>query len=240
MMTKSLHEALFKLQGALRGVKKDSANPHFKNRYASLEQVIDTIRPHMQEIGLYFRQFPEAVIDGAIEVTTQIIHVETGESFGFTMQMPLSKRDPQGAGSAMTYAMRYSLMAALGLPPTDDDAETAIDRNNARPEPEVKSSAALKRDGAWGKVVSKLAEDMLDVNTFGQFEMLKADYRDLATKERWNRTFMEQLKDVFEGYADELQKKIAAENDTVADIQEEFLGSRVVNETLRNHPLNAG
>lgn len=239
-MTKSLHEALFKLQGALRGVKKDSANPHFKNRYASLEQVMDTIRPHMQELGLFWFQHPGKIVEGAIEVTTMITHVETEKTIEFTMEMPLAKRDPQGAGSAMTYAMRYSLMAALGLPPTDDDAETAIDRNNARPEPEVKSSAALKRDGAWEKVVSKLAEDMIDVNTFGQFEMLKADYRELATQQKWNRTFMEQLKDVFEGYAEDLQKKIAAENDTVADIQEEFAGSRVVNETLRNHPINAG
>jgi len=235
-----LFKALLKVQGAVRGVKRDAKNPHFKNNYATLEAVTDTIRPHMQEAGLVWLQAPGSIRDGAIQVTTIIVHAESGERHEFTMEMPLAKKDPQGAGSALTYACRYSLMAALGLPPTDDDAETAIDRNNTRPEPELKSSAALKRDGAWEKVVSKLAEDMLDVNTFGQFEMLKADYRDLATKERWNRTFMEQLKDVFEGYADELQKKIAAENDTVADIQEEFPGARVVSDKRIQSPLEAG
>src|SRR6478752_6541225 len=134
-MTNTIHEALFQLQGMLRGVKKDSANPHFKNRYASLEQVTDTIREPMQSVGLYWFQAPGAIIDGALEITTSIIHAATGVERSFTMQMPLAKRDPQGAGSAMTYAMRYSLMAALGLPPTDDDAETAIDRDNKRPEP---------------------------------------------------------------------------------------------------------
>jgi hypothetical protein len=213
-MTKNLNEALFKLQGVLRGVKKDSANPHFKNRYASLEQVTDTIRPHMQELGLYWMQMPGLIRDGSIEVMTKIVHTESGEDVHFVMEMPLAKRDPQGAGSAMTYAMRYSLMAALGLPPTDDDAETAIDRNETRPvvDETPKSSSQLKKDGSWDKVVSKLAEDMLDVHTFGQFEMLKADYRELAVKERWNKTFMEQLKEVFYDYELALTKKIDDEN----------------------------
>jgi ERF superfamily len=140
METKGIHEALFRLQGELRGVKKDLSNPHFKNRYASLEQVTDTIRPHMQASGLYWLQYPGSVVNGCLEVTTRIVHVSTGNDVSFTMMMPLGKHDPQGAGSAMTYAMRYSLMAALGLPPTDDDAETAVDRDNKRSEPERPAS----------------------------------------------------------------------------------------------------
>lgn len=221
-MTENLDKALFKLQGVLRGVKKDSANPHFKNRYASLEQVTDTIRPHMQELGLYFRQYPGRINDSAIEVSTEIVHAESGEKFSFCMEMPLSKRDPQGAGSAMTYAMRYSLMAALGLPPTDDDAETAIDRNNERDMPEnPKSSAQLKREGEWERVSKEIAEAMNDVDTFGQFERLKESYRQEAHKKGWNKTFMEQLRDLFVSYEDDLQKKVD-------------------NENARNHPLNAG
>lgn len=134
--TKSLMPALFAFQGALGGVKRDSANPHFKNRYVSLEGVIDAARPHLQENGLVFTQAPGRVIDGCIEVTTRITHAESGEWQQSTMHIPLAKRDPQGAGSALTYAQRYSLMAALGLPPTDDDAETSYDRNNERARPQ--------------------------------------------------------------------------------------------------------
>lgn len=214
-MTENLDKALFKLQGVLRGVKKDSANPHFKNRYASLEQVTDTIRPHMQELGLYFRQYPGKINDSAIEVSTEIVHAESGEKFSFCMEMPLAKRDPQGAGSAMTYAMRYSLMAALGLPPTDDDAETAIDRNNERSAPDVpvKSSAQLKKDGEWERVSKEVAEAMPDVLTFGEFEKLKESYRQEAQKKGWNRTFMEQLRDLFVGYEEDVQRRVDSEND---------------------------
>ena len=212
-MTENLDKALFKLQGVLRGVKKDARNPHFKNSYASLEQVTDTIRPHMQDIGLYFRQFPGKITDGSIEVSTEIIHVDSRERFTFCMEMPLAKRDPQGAGSAMTYAMRYSLMAALGLPPTDDDAETAIDRNNARDEPEnPKSSAQLKRDGEWERVSREVAEAMNDISTFGQFERLKESYRQEAHKNGWNKTFLAQLGELFMGYEADVQKKIDDDN----------------------------
>lgn len=221
-MANNLDKALFKLQGILRGVKKDSKNPHFKNSYASLEQVTDTIRPHMQELGLYFRQYPGRIVDSSIQVSTEIVHAESGEVFSFCMEMPLAKRDPQGAGSAMTYAMRYSLMAALGLPPTDDDAETAIDRNNERDAPEnPKSSAQLKREGEWERVSKEVADAMNDIDTFGQFERLKESYRQEAHKKGWNKSFMEQLRDLFIGYEADVQKKIDDEN-------------------ARTSPLNAG
>lgn len=214
-----LDKALFKLQGILRGVKRDSKNAHFKNSYASLEQVTDTIRPPMQELGLYFRQYPGKVVDGSIQVSTDIIHAESGEFFSFCMEMPLSKRDPQGAGSAMTYAMRYSLMAVLGLPPTDDDAEAAIDRNNEREAPEnPKSSAQLKREGEWERVSEEIANAMNDTHTFGQFEDLKKSYREEVAKKGWNKTFQEQLRDLFVGYEKELQKKIDEENATSSSL----------------------
>jgi len=221
-MTETIHEALFKLQGLLRGVKKDSKNAHFKNSYASLEQVTDTIRPHMQELGLYWFQHPGRIVDGSVEVTTEITHWKTGVTKSFTAEMPLSKRDPQGAGSALTYSLRYSLMAALGLPPTDDDAETAIDRNNAREEPEnPKSSAQLKRDGEWERVSREVAEAMNDISTFGQFERLKESYRQEAHKNGWNKTFLAQLGELFMGYEADVQKKIDDDN-------------------ARTNPMNAG
>jgi hypothetical protein len=234
-MSKELHEALFALQGLLRGVKKDSKNPHFKNSYASLEQVADTIRPHMQGLGLYWMQMPGKIVDGSIEVTTRIAH-RSGDHVDFTMEMPLAKRDPQGAGSAMTYAMRYSLMAALGLPPTDDDAETAIDRNNERDTPEAppKSSAQLKRSGEWERVSGEIANAMNDVFTFGQFHSLKESYRTEAKKNGWNRTFLEQLGDLFLSYETDLQKRIEVENEPTENTIARELGGRIVNERITN------
>lgn len=248
-MATNIHDALFKLQGLLRGVKKDSKNPHFRNSYASLEQVTDTIRPHMQSLGLYWMQMPGKIIDGAIQVTTRIAHLN-GEAVEFTMEMPLAKRDPQGAGSSMTYAMRYSLMAALGLPPTDDDAETAIDRNNERGEPDVpevpaKSSAQLKKEGEWERVSGEIANAMNDVHTFGQFEALKADYRKEAKEKGWNTTFMAQLKELFLSYEEEVQKRVDAENEEPEHQIAKQMGGRIVNERITDvsgrelHPSEA-
>lgn len=119
--------ALHKAQGKLTGVPRDSVNPHFKNRYASLENVIDVARGPLQDHGLAFTQAPGALINGAVEVTTMLMH-ESGQWLRSTLHVPLSKNDPQGVGSAITYGCRYALMATLGLPPTDDDAEGAIQR----------------------------------------------------------------------------------------------------------------
>lgn len=213
--TETLNEALFKLQGVLRGVKRDTKNSHFKTAYASLEQVSDTIRPHMQDLGLFWMQWPGKVVDGAIEVTTRISHVK-GEFIEFTMEMPMAKRDPQGAGSALTYAMRYSLMAALGLPPTDDDAEMAIDRNNSRPEPDtpapaVKSRAQLKREQSWEGLSNELAQDMVDVRSIVSLNQVKDIYRKKAVELGWPKAWLAQLADEFEYYEKGIKASSALE-----------------------------
>jgi len=227
---KELYTALHKVQGILRGVTRDAKNPHFKNRYASLEAVTDTIRQPMQDAGLIWLQAPGAVRDGCIEVKTLIAHAESGESYEFTMEMPLAKKDPQGAGSALTYAQRYSLMAALGLPPTDDDAETAIDRENARPEPEappVKSSASLKRANSWEELTNSLAQDMVDVRSPVGLEKVKNEYRALAKAQGWPAAWLNALKDEFAHYEREIAK-----NDVVDDIADTFGGATVTNERI--------
>ena len=126
---KEIASALLKFQADVRGVVKDSKNPHFKNKYASLEAVVEAARPGLQAVGIVFLQAPGQSSGGTIEVATMLIHAESGQWMRSTMQIPMAKSDPQGAGSAVTYAQRYSLMAALGIPPVehlDDDANLAM------------------------------------------------------------------------------------------------------------------
>lgn len=133
-------------QGKVNGIVRDGTNPHFKNRYATFENVCDTIRPYMQECGLIWSQMPGDSSDMGLSVKTLIAHVESGESLETVMVVPLAKRDPQGAGSALTYGMRYSLMAMLGLPPTDDDDGNLGSQKQSAP-PEIKpASKAQSRD----------------------------------------------------------------------------------------------
>jgi hypothetical protein len=154
--TAALMKAMHSFQGAVDGVKRDSTNPHFRNRYASLENVMDTARPHLQAFGLVLMQAPGRVVDGCIEVSTRISHAESGEWLQATMHVPLAKRDPQAAGSALTYGQRYSAMAALGLPPTDDDAEDAFDRRNERPTPANVTDADRKASAAADSLIASL------------------------------------------------------------------------------------
>lgn len=146
---KHISAALLKFQGAVDGVGKSSANPHFKSRYANLETVVDTARPELQAAGIVFMQSGGAIVDGVMAMSTRLIHVESGEWIQGTMDIALGKRDPQGVGSAQTYAQRYHLMAMLGLPPVDDDGEAAMDRTNSRPEPEAPKALVKDQRAIW-------------------------------------------------------------------------------------------
>lgn len=121
--------AILQFQGALKGVKRDSNNPFFKSKYADLEQVVETAKPHLQEAGLAFLQSPGAIQNDCLSMSTMLMHADSGEWIIGTGEIPLGKKDPQGAGSAQTYAQRYHLMAMLGLPPVDDDGESAMVRD---------------------------------------------------------------------------------------------------------------
>jgi hypothetical protein len=105
-----LAEALNLAQSEMRAVPKDSSNPHFKNRYASLEAVIDTTKPVLTKHGLAFTQAPGALIDGAVEITTMLMH-KSGQWLRSTLHMPVAKRDAQGVGSAH---LRIALLAHGG------------------------------------------------------------------------------------------------------------------------------
>lgn len=137
--------ALLDFQGRVEGVSRDSDNPFFKSKYADLEQVVNTARPHLQEAGIAFLQSPGAIVDGCLSMTTMLVHSGSGEWIRGTGDIPLGKKDPQGAGSAQTYAQRYHLMAMLGLPPTDDDGEEAMDRKPAN-KPQQRPAVAPVRD----------------------------------------------------------------------------------------------
>lgn len=121
---KQVSAALVKAQKEFGPALKSSSNPHFKSRYADLaacvEAVIDALNAN--GIALIQKQHPH---EGGVAVETIFIH-ESGESLSAgTLTVPASKQDPQGYGSALTYARRYSLMAACGIAPEDDDGNAA-------------------------------------------------------------------------------------------------------------------
>ena len=118
-----LAAALAKAQGQIEGAKKDSINPHFKNRYADLSSVWDACREALTTNGLSVVQSAENC-EAGYGVTTMLLHT-SGQWMRGTLYLKPTKDDPQGAGSALTYARRYALSAMIGIAPEDDDANAA-------------------------------------------------------------------------------------------------------------------
>lgn len=126
--------ALVKAQKEFGPALKSSTNPHFKSRYADLAACVEAVIDALNNNGIALTQRVSPCDDGVI-VETVFIH-ESGEIINCgQLHVPAAKQDPQGYGSALTYARRYSLMAACGIAPEDDDANAASRRPAAPAQP---------------------------------------------------------------------------------------------------------
>lgn len=119
--------ALVTALSEIGGVKKGASNPAFRgSKYATLEAVIEASKGILAENDIALLQFPGAFINGSMTLETVLFHASgewiTGqEAFGVV----LGKHDPQGVGSALTYARRYAQQAVLNMPAVDDDGNAA-------------------------------------------------------------------------------------------------------------------
>jgi len=118
----TLTKSLLIFDAEVSKINKGETNPFFKNRYASLPDILSAIKEPLKVAGLTVKQFPEG-IDG---LTTIVFHAESGEFISSTYSMKSVKDDPQQQGSRITYQRRYALGAVLGLNIDIDD-----DRNQA-------------------------------------------------------------------------------------------------------------
>lgn len=136
----SFAEAFLKLQSAIKPAIKDATNPAFKSRYADLGAVWEAIKTPLQDAGFSIIQSPN--FDGdQMWLETIIMHVNGDKITGRYPIKPV-KADPQGVGSAITYARRYSISAMLGvIADDDDDGNAASNGNGKAPAPTGKISA---------------------------------------------------------------------------------------------------
>jgi len=142
-----LATALIATQAALPTVPKDKENPFFHSKYAGLETVMPLALAVLTEHGLGLVQSVGHDANGATTLTTILMH-ESGEWIGDTQPLLLAKADPQGQGSAITYARRYAVMAMLGLvAEADDDGNAASRPRPATARPKAQA-APLPRNGS--------------------------------------------------------------------------------------------
>ena len=106
-MTSELINALLKAQKEITPPVNDAKNPFFKSKYATLKNVIDTVREPLNKNGIYFQQKAH-LIDGLVGVET-VFYGHGGELPTGIVPVSPAKQEPQAYGSALSYAKRYSL-----------------------------------------------------------------------------------------------------------------------------------
>ena len=137
----NLAKAFTAAWGELQNVQNDAQNPHFGSNYATLAQVLNTIKPVFKKHGLAILQSPAEITDGNVTLVGVLMH-ESGETVGpFRAQAPLGqKATAQAVGSVLTYLRRYMDAAIAGIAQTDDDGNAA----SSSPAPEAEKRGAKK------------------------------------------------------------------------------------------------
>jgi hypothetical protein len=143
-------------------VLKTETNSHFKNKYADLAVCLEAVNNALLENGIAVYQETFDVQDG-VTVETCFLH-ESGEMLRMgKLHVPASKHDPQGYGSALTYARRFSLMAACGIAAVGEDDDGNAGSKKPIPKPEGKPVNPLD---AVAKPTPKPTEPPPDVIEF--------------------------------------------------------------------------
>lgn len=169
---KELATALSKAQGQIEGAKKDSDNPFFKSKYADLSSVVEAIKKPLTDNGLsYIQRVFDKENHACVE--TVILHSSGQSIYCGIVSVPVSKQDAQGFGSAMTYARRYSLSAAFGVAPEDDDGNAA-----AKAKPNKAFEAPHKpTDGAWESMTPDMRTFLTDLSGEVRGLLNKGDFQ---------------------------------------------------------------
>lgn len=166
-MSGGLHAALLAVQAEMPTMPKTATNPHFKSKYTPLDTVVEIATPILVKHGLTWSAWPSFIAEtGQPSLKYKLTHAETGQFEAGEMPLLLSKNDPQGQGSAITYARRYAESAVLNIV-ADEDVDgnmtarpVAANAPNTQPPPTSKTTAEIKTltQAQANKVASKLLE----------------------------------------------------------------------------------
>jgi hypothetical protein len=150
-----LAPAFVKAKRAFGPALKDKTNPAFRSKYADLGACLDAVEGALLDNGIALYQ--ETAEDSTgVTVETVLLH-ESGEFLRCgKLHVPAAKQDPQGYGSALTYARRYSLMTACGIAPEDDDGNAGTAAARAHQTERDEWLLARKREIADCKLAGDL------------------------------------------------------------------------------------
>lgn len=140
---------------AMGAVRKDRTNPHFRSKYATMGSIDEVVRPALSEHGLaLLHRFVRR--DGAAWCEAVAVHSEGGEVAVEVPAPGIDDSNPQKAGSAMTYARRYSTLALFGLATDDDDDGNGSAPNRGRQGPPPSQRQPQRPSGPPGDPVEQI------------------------------------------------------------------------------------
>ena len=187
---KEIAAALITFHVKVEKIPKDSNNPFFKSKYASLSAILDAIIDPLNESGLAFCQFPS----GEHGLTTLLMHT-SGEWISSEYTMRPTKDDPQGTGSAITYQRRYALSAILGLNIDDDDdgneASKAVVVDNRKETKQYDKPWLNKSTPQYNAVIKRLQEGTTTIKQVGEYYKLSKDI--MANLEACTKEIIEEM-----------------------------------------------
>lgn len=126
--TNDLVKALVSATAEIKTAKRDAENPFFKSKYADLPTIVEACKTALLKNNLVVTQSTTILNQQTVLVTT--LHHTSGQWIRGYYPVSAVKSDPQGVGSAVTYARRYALAALVGIvSDDDDDGEMAMGRN---------------------------------------------------------------------------------------------------------------
>lgn len=128
---RTIADALAAAQAEMTDPVKDSVNPHFKSKFVSLCALFQAVRPVLAKHGIAFTQTTRVEDDGRVLLVTRL-HWHDEEIVGY-YPVVTTKNDPQGFGSAVTYAKRYAFQAIVGVAADEDDDGNAASAASSKP-----------------------------------------------------------------------------------------------------------
>ena len=121
----TIWKAMMDFRGKVDQVERTSKNEFLSYKYANINNIIDTIKPVLYELGMGYVQTVQ-YIDGIDLLNTRIYLVNHPEEFiESNIRLVMAKEDSQSLGSSITYNRRYALWSMFSLEVHDDDGERA-------------------------------------------------------------------------------------------------------------------
>jgi len=165
-----LFAALAKAQGEMPKAEKSSSNPFYKSKFADLASVVNASRPTLSKYGLAVNHITTIDENGKTVMFCLLGH-SSGQWMSGTYPLNPVKDDPQGMGSAFSYAKRYTYGGITGVVASDeidDDGAAASGTEVKEKKKSPFSNAALRN-----KFVDNVKKSMEDVLNPDELEEVK-------------------------------------------------------------------